>query len=283
MKLKYILLLITFLLHTSLFSQELEEVADSVSIMSAGPQLNVGDVIDIRPQEELDTLQNELCLPEYPAWNVASISGKLKMEGLPISPTVKIFMERDSSIFISIKAPFMGEVGRIELTPDSLLAVNKMKKTYVLETMEDFLKYFPGNFSDVQELILGRIVIPGFGTLGPENEEVVEILENEEELFLVPTSQAAIEGFDYGYIIDENFTPKALLVIPRNNPEIGVNLIYSYFRNNYDFTLRYQYGSRRFEATLEFDYPQWEGEAMKPVKIDKKFMRVSLSDFVRSF
>lgn len=233
--------------------------------------------------EENDTIETVLTVPEYPDWERVTLSGKLKMVGLPLSPSLKIFMEKDSSLFISIKAPFMGEVGRIELTPDTLLAVNKMKKTYTREPMEDFLRYFPGDFSDVQQLILGRIVIPGFGVLSPETAEFVDIIENGEELYLIPTETAAIEEFDYGYIIDEFFTPMALLVIPAENRDIALSLTYSYRKNSYDFTLNYQQGGRGFGATLELDYPEWGGESPNPVKIDRKYTRLSLSDFVRSF
>ena len=233
--------------------------------------------------EPKDTTEYELTLPVYPEWEKASISGKLKMKGLPLSPGIKIFMEKDSSIFITIRAPFMGEVGRLEITGDSLLAINKMKKTYVQEPLQDFLRYFPGTLEDIQTLILGRIVIPGYGELNETTADFLDLLVNGEDFYLIPIEEVAIAGFDYGYMISEDFLPLALMVVPEENPDIVVTLSYGYQKDSYEFNLNFEEGSRAFDVKLELDEPQWNGEIPKPVKIDGKYRRLSLTDFVRSF
>ena len=156
---------------------------------------------------------------DWDSWEKLSLSGKFKMEGLPLSPSVKIFMERDSSIIISLRAPFVGEAGRLEVTPDSVLAVNKMKKTYCKESLEGFMAYYPGTLSDLQEILLGRVVLPGFGTLMETDYDNVEIYTDDySEFSLIPSENALLEGVSYGYLIDGTMKPTVLLIIPESNP-----------------------------------------------------------------
>ena len=69
-------------------------------------------------------------IDSYMPWQSAEFSGKLKTDKLPVSPNVKIYMVRDSLLQISVRAPLLGEVGRLNLTHDEVLVVNKMKKIY---------------------------------------------------------------------------------------------------------------------------------------------------------
>lgn len=250
------------------------------------PDLTEESVVDIDIEsdpEAVDTLGIDLMVPEYQEWKEATISGKLKMSGLPLSPTLKIFMERDSSVIISIKAPFLGEVGRLELTADSLLAVNKMKKTYAQESLTDFLRYFPVGLSDLQEFLLGRIVMPGIGVLNPDNAEYMDVIDNGEGLFAVPLPGFSMEGIDYGYMIDEQFMPLLLLVIPSERDDMAITVTYGYGKNSYSMDFGYQEGDRNMGVTLELDNPQWKGDAPSSVKLDNKYNRLSLLDFLRSF
>lgn len=234
--------------------------------------------------EVQDTTEIILTVPEYAEWERVSISGKLRMQGLPLSPGIKIFMEKDSSIFISIKAPLMGEVGRLEITSDSLLIVNKMKKTFAQESLVDFMRYFPGTIRDIQELILGRIVMPGTGVLTPDNSALIEIIDNGEELFAVPAEEILIPGIDYGYMIDEEFVPSVLLVLPdEGRDDIAITLNYSFGKKSYTLDFAYQEGTRGIEVILDLDEPEWSGTSPSPVKIDKKYRQLSLLDFMRSF
>lgn len=68
-------------------------------------------------------------------WTQASISGKVRCELFPINPTLKVYMTHGKHITMSISAPVLGEVGRLEITPDSVTAYNKMKKVYCTESL----------------------------------------------------------------------------------------------------------------------------------------------------
>jgi hypothetical protein len=217
-------------------------------------------------------------------WETASISGKFRMAGLPLSPSVKIYMERDSSVFISLRAPLMGEVGRAEITDSAILVVNKMNKTYVEESLDKALAYYPGGISDIQDLLLGRIPIAGFGTLSHEIERVVDVYAEEDgTATLVVNGEAEIPGFNYGFVIDSGFFPAALMVIPEAHPDVAVTLTYEYFVNGYDLTFTYQSEKRNYRGTLELDPPDWTGGSFDPIKLNSKYTRLDFDKFMKSF
>ena len=220
----------------------------------------------------------------YKDWNTVSISGKLRMAGLPVSPSVKIYMERDSSVLISLRAPFMGEVGRAEIYSDTLLVVNKMKKTFVKEPLSKVLAYYPGTLSDVQNILLARPVIAGFGLLTPEIVENIEIYSEADGQFsLVPVADVALEEFNYGYLIDGMARPSALLVLPLTKPGIMVSLTYEYGDKGYNLSVTYQSPEKSKGGTLELDLPDWNGSPVQPIKLNDKYTRVDFPDFMKSF
>lgn len=217
-------------------------------------------------------------------WESVTISGKFKMHGLPLSPSVKIFMQRDSLILISLRAPFVGEVGRAEIADSTILVVNKMKKTYVEEPIDKALAYYPGGVSDLQNLILGRIVIPGFGCLARELSELVEIYpENNGTYTLVATKEAALPGFNYGYMLTHDWRNGALMVLPVARPDIAVVISYEYFEKGYDMTFVYQSEKKNYSATLELQSPEFDTKGFERIRLSQKFTKVDFDKFLKSF
>lgn len=216
-------------------------------------------------------------LPEYKEWKNATIDGKLKMSGLPVSPSLKIYMEKDSLVEISIRVPLLGEAGRIRLTPEYVLGINKIKKTYSRMAINDFLKFYPGNFSDLQELILGRVVIPGVGIVRPEILDLIEVYPNDSRNYAaIPKEEIAIPGFQYGYLVNKSFLPSVLLVVPEGREDVSLMVSYAYSRDGYDMGFNFKDGHRGMEATLDLKNPEWSGSPLKPVSLDGKYTEVEI-------
>ena len=252
--------------------------------------------------KDLNILTNDsVTVPTFPSesynWNIVSINGKLKMQGLPLSPSIKIFMKKDSLIDISVRAPLVGEAGRMVLTPDSVTLVNKLNKNYVNEGIADFLKYYPGNFSDVQDLLLARFFLPGIDLETENVEDFVDIYYQNEQFNIIPKGKAEISGITYGFVVDEYFNPKTLVILPESRPDIEIDAFYTYpaslIANTsptlphpywpYNIQLIYQEGKKALELNIELKQPEWNGGAPAPLELSKKFKKVSLSDFLRSF
>lgn len=217
-------------------------------------------------------------------WETMTISGKLKMAGLPLSPSVKIYMEKDSLLRISLRAPLMGEVGRAEIDSDSILVVNKMKKTYVKESLAAVMLRYPLTLGDVQSVLLGRVVLPGAGELTTETRDMVELFPEEGRQYsLVPAEAIELEEFNYGYLIDDTLRATVLLVMPSEHPEINVSVTYEYFDKGYDMSVSYQSPNKIYGGTLQLDYPTEGGAAIDPIKLNNKYNRVNFEQFIKSF
>lgn len=217
-------------------------------------------------------------------WSAVSISGKFKMKGLPLSPSVKIYMENEKLVYISLRAPLVGEVGRAEITRDSILVVNKMKKVYFKESLEEAMKYYPGTVGDIQQLILGRLMIPG----GLQKEltardEYLEVYAQEDEYAVVPGEDFQIEGFSYGYLVDPQGFLKLLLVVPDNLEDTNVTLEYEFYKKGYDIYMSYVSPEAFYNATMELDQPVFGANEMTPIKLNSKFRKVSISAFLQYF
>lgn len=222
----------------------------------------------------------------------ATLQGKLKMKGLPLSPSIKIFMERDSLIDISLRAPFVGEAGRAVITPDTLVVVNKMSKTYIAESLRNVLGgKTPSDsvasksilsINDIQDLLLGRFFLPGIDLETVEFSDVMDIYPDEEEKYnVVPKGEAEIENVTYGFVVDRDFVPLMMVLLPQYLPDVEIDVFYTYKLKGYDLKAVYQKGNKALDLTLELKDPEWNGEKPNGIEIGNKFRKVNFEEFMR--
>lgn len=238
--------------------------------------------------QELDTVvayqtTYEINWPDYDPWTVVTLDGKLKMKGLPVTPSVKIFMRRNSLITMSLRAPFVGEVGRLDLTPDSLTIVNKMNKTYVKERIPaNSMKLGGLGINDIQDLLLGRFFLPGHDVVNEDLEELVDVFYEDNQFNVIPKAPVEIPGIKYGFAVDEEFNPILLVVMPEENTsrDIEVSAEYTRKSSGYDLLFAYSEGSRTNELAFEFKAPDWKGDAPKEVELGNKYRQVSFMEFL---
>ena len=90
-------------------------------------------------------------------WMTAKMSGELKTENgeLPISGTLR--MRRDSAIWISASGLMGMEAGRVLVTQDSVIVVNRLDKTYLAEPLAEVTGQLqlPLTLGEGQTLLLG--------------------------------------------------------------------------------------------------------------------------------
>lgn len=281
------LLLITF---TQIFSikilgkEEETENPDPAGIKTEvlGDTIEPVEIVDIVEPVVSATDSIEIFYPDYEKWEVVSLEGKLKMQGLPLSPSLKIFMQRDSLLSISVRAPFVGEAGRMDLNPDSVLIVNKMNKTYVSEGIREFLKYYPGGLADVQDLLLGRFFLPGCDVTEVDLDDYIDIYFEDDQINIVPKGSVEIPGVKYGFVVDNLFNPLMLIVMPEGRNDAQIAAIYTHKLQGYDIRFIFQDSNRLIEATMEMKNPEWKGSAPKPMDL-KKFRKVGLADLMKGF
>lgn len=217
----------------------------------------------------------------YIPWTSAEFSGKLNCDLLPLSPTVKMYMECDTLLQISVRAPLVGEVGRLELTPSRFMVVNKMKRTYCSEDAAKLLEIYPGLIRDLQSLFLARVVVFGSGPLAYDNVARVEIEEDREGgWMLIPETGGNALDIRYGYLVGAGSRTRALVANIAGKGDLEVR--YDYRNRGEQMDIRFDNGRKKpFEARFDFSSVRWGGTAMTPIKLDN-YQRLSVKELMRS-
>lgn len=216
----------------------------------------------------------------YMPWQSATFSGKLKSDKLPITPTVKIYMERDSLLQLSLRAPLIGEVGRLDINPRQITIVNKLKRVYCQEPTEKLLDVYPGIISDIQSLLLARVVILGQGELQTSHSDIIEVEEDREGgWLLIPSTKDALLNYNYGYLIGNAGRTRALIATVPG--KFSLELTYTYNNGGMQMGIDFDSKGKRTHADLDFSSVKWGGNAMQPMKLIN-YNRVSIKEFIKS-
>lgn len=226
--------------------------------------------------------------PKYTIWQSAELSGKLRMQGLPISPTVKIYMRHGEEILLSIRAPFVGELGRIEVKGDSVTAINKLKRVYCKESIAQIRQDYPQIIADAQSWLLGRVVLVTEGELSSSNIETVQIERiqpdtNPRTWKLSFPKPDITSDYSYSYLlnangevekIDVNLDSKGMaLTMDCDNKPFGRDLDISFTKG----------ANTKIKAVLQLDGTQWDAIAPTPLNITSSYTRIPLKQFLKSF
>lgn len=217
----------------------------------------------------------------YKPWQNVSVKGKAKLKGLPIALNLKIYMERGAAVRISLSAPLIGEVGRMELTPDSMLLVNKRSKTYCKQETASYLARLGASITDVQDMLIGRVFLLGSGTLSEGNAPQVEVSAGAEDTWvLTPKVQPEQARYEFVLLSDGKMQAATAATL---DERYMAKAIYTYGKEGFDMDLTIKTGSKAVDMTLEMDEPDFEPIALEPIRINPKWTQMSISKWLKSF
>lgn len=234
----------------------------------------------------------------YTDWETVELNGKLRMDKLPLTPSIRMFMRKGEEISISVRASILGEVGRIRIWGDSILAVNKMKRVFALESLDRIQSFYPSVIPELQSLLLGRVVVFGYGELAQTNQhqldiydllpaetENLEIINPADSLWSIENSieVGSIGDVDYRYDLfkDGRITE---FIVGLYDHDISLGMDFGYSGNKTSMAIKLQDGDKvKFDAAMEFDKPNWECSPIAPLKLNSKYRQVAISQFLKSF
>lgn len=238
------------------------------------------------PEPLNDTLRQEIVdsiVSDYYDWHTVSMSGKLSSSLLPINPSVKIYMEREKLVVISIAAPLIGEVARIEIDRDEVLAVNKMKDTYSTMSMAAIEPIMPGGLTAIQNLLLGRITILGEGELSSKNAASVNIYETQdsESLLVLPLQDLENTPFVYLYTVSAgSYLPERFIILTETD---AGDLECNYEWGERDMTLNFEteLKGKPLGASLKLNLPDSKTKEIKRIDLNSNYKQVDLKGLLR--
>lgn len=195
-------------------------------------------------------------------------------------------MERGKSVFISLKY-FGMEIGNLYITDDSIMVVDKIHKSYASENVSRFLSGFDVNVSNLQDLLLGRVFVPGkksvelsmFSSAGFE-------VDNQNSWLLLPTSPAT--GIEYGY----KFSPVDILaaLIVKSGDHQPVTCGYeppvstSFGPMSPQLTINYSTAKTALDVSFEWNLSKakWNNDVeLRTPSVNAKYSRISSADITK--
>lgn len=218
----------------------------------------------------------------YAPWSSMTLKGKVRLDGVPVPLNVKIYLEHARSLILSLSAPLLGEMGRVEMTADSVLFVNKRAKTWCREPLAPALGRFGASLADIQDLLLGRVFMLGYGTLSPQNASQIEVSEGASDTRIL-TPRLQHPDAQYGFTLYPDgqmmmaaaFTPdeKYLATADYTHREDGGT----------DMDLSLKAGTKRLSLSISLEKPDMAPKSqLEPLSINPKWTRVTLSRWIKS-
>lgn len=268
-----------------------------IIIISAGSPLHAQD--DQLGRKEEKRLIERIA-DSYTDWQRASWSGKLSSDRLPVSVTMKVYMEKGKLTMISLRAPLFGEVARVEIDPDSLVVANKMKHTYYSRQLSEISAMAPDLTEDVQALLLGRMFAIGCGQLGKSCADAVAIfpLQADSSYMVVPDVPDYLPQVVYGFATDADLristfaaaygrTEVASEPTPDNpdpgfsyEPEVQLQADITYSGKGAVARLEAIGRGQTYTATLSAGETEWDGKPFDRIDLSG-YRRVAFRDVMR--
>lgn len=217
----------------------------------------------------------------YRPWQQVSLRGKAKMAGLPVSLGVKIYMERGSSVVMSLNAPLLGEVGRVEIDADSILLVNKRSKTYCTESLEKPLAAVGADITNLQDLLLGRVFILGSGTLSEGNAPQIEVSDGASDTWIL-TPKVQPERAQYGFTL---YKDGQMLLAVAGTPDerYMASATYSYDKSDTDIELSIKAAGKTIDLDLSLNAPDYSPTPLERIGINPKWEKLDFRNWLKSF
>lgn len=219
-------------------------------------------------------------IESYAPWTSVQFEGKVRTDKLPIAPNLKMYFVCDSIVQMSVRVPLLGEVGRLNLTKDEILIVNKMKRTYVQEDASKFFEMYPSALKDLQSILLARVVILGGGELDAQNAVTVDVeSDGRGSWLLLPDTDTDELPFSYGYLVGSNSRTLALTGALSDKGTLEIQ--YSYKNRGMQMECTLDTGKKQTQVELDFSTVKWGGSEMAMPKLDG-YTKMGFKEFINN-
>ena len=232
--------------------------------------------------EEQDPLEpyKSLIGNTFGSWKSLEASGSISIGGAKsLSSSMVMKMERNRSIFISVRPMGIMEVAKLVITGDTLIVVDKIHKRYLCENVKLITSGIPANVSTVQDIFLGRAFLLGTGTYNSSLTTAFSLKERGNKMVLQP-----VEGekdFDYEFVFDKALKILAATVKPKDG---GKNESYSVTYSNvkktvagnvpHDLNVATVISGSKVKLGLEYKNMKWNEEVKIDTSLPKNYERM---------
>lgn len=160
----------------------------------------------VTPQQTLQpTQENELnkVAATYGSWKTFTTTGRITIgAGESFSSAMQMRMVNGKYVSISLR-PILGiEVGKLYVSTDSIIVIDKYHKAYLAESLKRFTTAMPLSLSALQDLLLSRVFSITDGTLSERNAKSFSCEpDGAEVLRIKPRKQ--FTQFGYSFVLNK--------------------------------------------------------------------------------
>ena len=201
-------------------------------------------------------------------WTTMQAGGSVSIGGArSFSSSMQIRMVRDRAILISLR-PILGiEAGRLIITGDTIIVIDKLHKQYIQENVSLITNGIPATVSTVQDLFLGRAFLLGGGDLR-SNLSQLSLTEQDGLAELAPIEQP--REFSYSFTYGTNDKILSVNVVPSGKTATIYKAGYTDVRTTLagnvagNVSVSTELRGTRFTLELDYDEMRWN----QPFDID---------------
>lgn len=215
-----------------------------------------------------------------------NIEFKIGSSGQKAPAVYKII--KDKVLQASVRIPFIGsEVFRINITPDSIIMIDRMNKRYVSEDIAVLGKNAGFNFYNLQDMFTNQLFYPGEKTVAASEHEKFDV-SSANNLYLLQAKNKT--NTTYNFAVDATNHIASTLIYNKNK---GLTVQWSYS----DFIVDGQYSypttmeakidaaKKRLDITISFSKLDIDSEKELNVdmSIPAKYTKVDLKEILSTY
>lgn len=195
---------------------------------------------------------------------------------------------KDSVLQVSLRIPIIGgEALRMDMTPEGIVIIDRMKKRYFTESFKDseFLKQLDFNFYNLQALFTNKLFIPG--KKGVEYNDYNNFVVNvANELYMLQTKGKG--SLSYNFAVDATDHIVSTLI---HNEKQNLSLQWSYTDFIKDNELTYPTSmqakidvmKKRADIVISYNKLDIDKDFSVDTSIPSKYTKVTFKDLLGSY
>lgn len=215
-------------------------------------------------------------------WTDLSMQGKLSFDGLPMSVSVKLYMKRGESVIMSARAPFFGEVARVEINQDSITLINKHTRCFTTQRLDGLAADRKAYISDLQDVLLGQVAFPGHGRLTADNVLLSQwIALPTSEVLLYPGIELQTAGTEYGFVLDSTDWQLRSFVLMLQQSGVVIETKYLYGEKGWTLGLEVSLPKKKMQGEVQLSYPEYDGTPLEFSELGGKYRKVDFKQLMK--
>ncbi|MDR1090828.1 MAG: DUF4292 domain-containing protein [Prevotella sp.] len=195
---------------------------------------------------------------------------------------------KDSVLQVSLRIPIIGgEALRMDMTPESIVIINRLKKQYFSESFKgsEFLKQLDFNFYNLQALFTNKLFIPGKQEV-EYNDYNNFVVNPANELYMLQTKGKG--NLSYNFAVDASDHIVSTLIY---NEKQNLSLQWSYtdFIKDNDLTYptsmqaKVEVVKKRADINISYNKLEIDKDFSVDTSIPSKYTKVSFKDLLGSY